>query len=81
VACKRQIIESQIAPPNSHTINASILSTCPRDCYDTCGIIVNKINDEITQVRGDPNHAVSQGQLCKKCSIAYNHEWTDPKAI
>ena len=60
--------------------NASILTTCPRDCYDTCGIIVNKINDEIIQVRGDPNHAVSQGKLCKKCSIAYNHEWIDPKA-
>ena len=62
------------------TSKASILTTCPRDCYDTCGIIVNKVNDQITQVRGDPNHAVSQGKLCKKCSIAYNHELTDPKA-
>ena len=62
------------------TINASILTTCPRDCYDTCGIIVNKSNDDIIQVRGDPDHAVSQGKLCKKCSIAYNHEWIDPRA-
>jgi anaerobic selenocysteine-containing dehydrogenase len=58
----------------------SILTTCPRDCYDTCGIVVNKKNDVIVQVRGDPNHPVSQGKLCKKCSIAYNHEWIDPSA-
>lgn len=58
----------------------SILTTCPRDCYDTCGIVVNKKNDVIVQVRGDPNHPVSQGKLCKKCSIAYNHEWIDSSA-
>jgi anaerobic selenocysteine-containing dehydrogenase len=58
----------------------SILTTCPRDCYDTCGIVVNKKNDVIVQVRGDPNHSVSQGKLCKKCSIAYNHEWINPNA-
>ena len=62
------------------TDSSSILTTCPRDCYDTCGIIVNKTNDKIIQVRGDPDHPVSQGKLCKKCSIAYNHEWIDYKS-
>ncbi len=62
------------------TTDTSILTTCPRDCYDTCGIAVNIKDGKILQVRGDPNHLVSQGKLCKKCSIAYNHEWIDPKA-
>ncbi len=64
----------------TQTDSSSILTTCPRDCYDTCGIVVNKTNNKIIQVRGDPNHPVSQGKLCKKCSIAYNHEWVDPKS-
>ena len=58
----------------------TILTACPRDCYDTCGIVVTKSNGEIVQVRGDPNHEVSRGKLCKKCSIAYNHEWISYKA-
>jgi anaerobic selenocysteine-containing dehydrogenase len=57
-----------------------ILTTCPRDCYDTCGIAVVKRNGVITQVRGDPNHPVSRGKLCVKCSIGYNREWRDPQA-
>ncbi len=58
----------------------TFLTTCPRDCYDSCGILVTKRNGAILQVRGDPNHEVSQGKLCKKCSIAYNHEWIDKKS-
>jgi anaerobic selenocysteine-containing dehydrogenase len=56
-----------------------ILTTCPRDCFDTCGIAVVKRNGVITQVRGDPKHPVSRGKLCAKCSIAYNREWRDPE--
>jgi Molybdopterin oxidoreductase Fe4S4 domain len=33
-----------------------ILTTCPRDCYDTCGIAVVRRNGAITQVRGDRRH-------------------------
>lgn len=58
----------------------TILTTCPRDCYDTCGMVVVKEQGAITQVRGDPNHPVSRGKLCVKCSIGYNGEWLDPQA-
>lgn len=57
-----------------------IRTTCPRDCYDTCGVAVHKRNGAIESVRGDPAHFVSQGQLCSKCSIGYNNEWIDPRA-
>lgn len=57
-----------------------IRTTCPRDCYDTCGVAVHRRDGAITSVRGDPGHFVSQGQLCAKCSIGYNNEWLDPRA-
>jgi anaerobic selenocysteine-containing dehydrogenase len=57
-----------------------VLTTCPRDCYDACGIAVVKRNGAIRHVRGDPNHAVSRGKLCRKCSIGYNGAYLDPEA-
>ncbi|MGH8064085.1 MAG: molybdopterin-containing oxidoreductase family protein [Candidatus Entotheonellia bacterium] len=63
--------------PDSQEI---ILTTCPRDCFDTCGIAVVKRNGVIAHVRGDPNHPVSRGKLCAKCSISYNREWRAPQA-
>ena len=55
-----------------------VLTTCPRDCYDTCGMLVYRRNGIVTAVRGNPAHAVSRGTLCGKCSTAYNREWRDP---
>ena len=52
----------------------TILTTCPRDCYDSCGIAVVKRNGVIAQVRGDPRHPISRGKLCAKCSTGYNRE-------
>ena len=36
-----------------------IRTTCPRDCYDACGIVVIKRDGRITKVLGDPDHPVS----------------------
>ncbi|NKB38482.1 MAG: molybdopterin-dependent oxidoreductase [Gammaproteobacteria bacterium] len=58
----------------------TVRSNCPRDCYDGCGMIINKINGEIQQVLGDPDHPVSRGRLCSKCALAYNGVWQDEKA-
>jgi anaerobic selenocysteine-containing dehydrogenase len=57
----------------------AIRTTCPRDCYDACGIVVVR-RDSRLHVRGDPDHPVSRGQLCTKCSIGYNREWLNPEA-
>ena len=57
-----------------------VLTTCPRDCYDACGIVVVKRNGTIRHVRGDPDHPVSRGKLCHKCSIGYNGSFLDPEA-
>jgi len=58
----------------------TLLTTCPRDCYDGCGILVRKRAGRIVSVRGDPAHPVSRGRLCGKCATAYNREWIDPRA-
>lgn len=61
--------------PNS----ASIRSTCPRDCYDGCGVLVKTSQSGEVSVVGDPDHPLARGALCGKCSIAYNGVWRDPK--
>jgi len=57
-----------------------ILTTCPRDCYDACGVTVVKRDGAIRHVRGDRGHPVSRGRLCVKCATAYNGVLRDPSA-
>src|SRR5438477_12490204 len=57
----------------------TILTTCPRDCYDACGVLVTVRDGRVHNVRGDPAHPVSRGKLCRKCSIAYNGVLLDPE--
>jgi anaerobic selenocysteine-containing dehydrogenase len=47
-------------------VTQQIRTTCPRDCYDTCGVVVVTYTDKIAHVRGDPTHSVSRGKLCAK---------------
>jgi anaerobic selenocysteine-containing dehydrogenase len=62
-------------------INATtVRTTCPRDCYDACGVLVKIATDGTVNVVGDPDHEVSRGALCGKCSIGYNGVWRDPAA-
>lgn len=60
------------------TTTETVKTTCPRDCYDACGIVVNKRNGVIANVLGDPDHHITRGALCGKCAIAYNGAWRDP---
>lgn len=55
----------------------TVKTTCPRDCYDACGMIVNKRAGAIANVLGDPDHPITRGALCGKCAIAYNGAWRD----
>ena len=52
-----------------------VRSTCPRDCYDSCGLVISVgtvTNGLPTRVLGDREHPVNRGRLCRKCTIAYN---------
>ena len=57
-----------------------VRTSCPRDCYDGCGVVAVKRGGRIARVLGDPDHPVSRGALCGKCAIAYNGVWLDPEA-
>ena len=64
----------------SDVTEKSVLTTCPRDCYDSCGIRVVLKDGEIDRVTGDPDHPANRGSLCGKCTLAYNGVWRDPAA-
>jgi len=55
-----------------------IKTTCPRDCYDACGMVAVVEDGAVSRIMGDPDHAISRGTLCGKCAIAYNGVWRDP---
>jgi anaerobic selenocysteine-containing dehydrogenase len=56
----------------------TVKTTCPRDCYDSCGVVVVKRGGVITKVRGDKDSPVNRGALCGKCTLAYNGILLDP---
>jgi assimilatory nitrate reductase catalytic subunit len=45
-------------------------STCPY-CGVGCGVIIESVGDEITGVRGDPEHPANFGKLCTKGSTLH----------
>jgi anaerobic selenocysteine-containing dehydrogenase len=57
-----------------------IRTTCPRDCYDACGVVVLQRPGRSPIVRGDKADPVSRGKLCRKCSAAYNGVLLDTDA-
>lgn len=52
-------------------------TTCPRDCYDACGISVLVREGAAPKIMGDKDHHVSMGGLCGKCALAYNGVYLD----
>jgi anaerobic selenocysteine-containing dehydrogenase len=56
--------------PDQASSREFIRTTCPRDCYDACGIVVSKRDGVIRKVGGDPLHGVARGGLCGKCALA-----------
>ena len=56
-------------------------TTCPRDCYDTCGIEVLRENGRIVSVRGDKEHFFSRGKLCGKCQIFYTQDYLSLQGV
>ncbi len=61
-------------------MEVSVKTTCPRDCYDSCGMLVTKKSDGSVRVTGDPDHPVARGALCAKCGVAYNGVFQDREA-
>ena len=43
-----------------------VKTACPRDCYDTCSLLVTVEDGKIVNVRGDPGHPVTRGFTCPR---------------
>ena len=41
-------------------------TTCPRDCYDACGIVAIKRDGAITRVLGDPGPPREPGRALRQ---------------
>ncbi len=46
--------------------NGVFPAVCSLDCPDQCGLLLHKENGRIIKVEGDPNHPVTQGNICNK---------------
>ncbi|WP_209123848.1 molybdopterin-dependent oxidoreductase [Alkalihalobacillus sp. BA299] len=41
-------------------------AVCPLDCPDQCGLLLHKKDGKIIKVAGNPDHPVTQGNICNK---------------
>lgn len=41
-------------------------NVCPRNCYDTCGMLAYVKNGKLDRISGDPVHGYTAGKLCAK---------------
>ncbi|KKB73645.1 MULTISPECIES: molybdopterin-dependent oxidoreductase [Bacillus] len=49
-----------------HQKNGIFKSVCSLDCPDQCGLLVHKKDGKIVKIQGDPDHPVTQGNICNK---------------
>lgn len=43
-----------------------VKTCCPRDCFDSCGILAYVKDGKVVRLKGDPAHPITKGQLCVK---------------
>ena len=46
--------------------NGVFPSVCSLDCPDQCGLLVHKQDGKIVKIEGDPDHPITQGNICNK---------------
>ena len=43
-----------------------VKTSCPHNCYDTCGELVYIKDEKVIKIEGDPDHPITRGHLCMK---------------
>ncbi len=43
-------------------------TVCPRNCFDTCGMLAYVKDDKLIGIKGDPEHPITKGHLCAKAT-------------
>jgi len=45
-----------------------VITTCTRDCTNTCGLVATVEQGKLVNLRGNPEHPVNRGRVCHKCA-------------
>lgn len=56
-------------------------SVCTKDCPDTCGLLVRVEDGRITAVKGDPDHPITRGFICRKAKYFPEHVHTAERIL
>src|SRR5580704_13434256 len=56
-------------------------SVCALDCPDCCSLLINVDDGKGTQLRGNPNHPVTQGFLCGKVARYLQREYSPDRLL
>ncbi|MTI80235.1 MAG: molybdopterin oxidoreductase [Firmicutes bacterium] len=54
-------------------------STCPLDCFDSCGLLVHEDDGQVVKIEGDPNHPLTRGFLCPKGNKHLERMYSDKR--
>ncbi len=57
-----------------------IITTCTRDCPNTCGLIAHVDNGRVSKLTGNPEHPANRGFACRKC-VDFVHRGTSSERI
>ena len=53
--------------------DTAVLGTCHHDCPDSCGWVATVDEGRVVQLRGNPAHPYSRGELCPKVNGFVDH--------
>ncbi|NNC78631.1 MAG: molybdopterin-dependent oxidoreductase [Acidimicrobiales bacterium] len=59
----------------------TVLGTCHHDCPDTCGWIATAEDGVLIEVKGNPDHPYSDGQLCPKINRLVHRVNSDDRIL
>ncbi len=45
-----------------------VITTCTKDCTNTCGLVATVEHGKLVNLRGNPDHPVNKGRVCHKCA-------------
>jgi anaerobic selenocysteine-containing dehydrogenase len=58
-----------------------VKTVCPRDCYDTCSLLVTVEDGRIVKVRGDSYHPVTQGFTCPRGAADISRTYSGERVL
>jgi anaerobic selenocysteine-containing dehydrogenase len=51
-----------------YIMNETIVTTCTRDCPNTCGLLAKIRDGRLVALKGDPGHSITRGLTCVKAA-------------